>query len=635
MNTITQISSVQFQGRAALNLEKRRAFLQHKASGILNQSYKDIVELSKNASDRNLNFLDALIEHYNQFNYYRKPAEKENSKLVNNIFAMVKNPKDIHYAIVARFENSFENMSRVFASGQNKKKYLQFAKFVNDDIVGLHNESSRNFIPELLESPFVDKYIKNYKDIRPYLVAHKDKPDVIRNLNKMFENNKYDKDLFNVELNEYKIKKEFCYKGTKILNKDVYFDNYNKYSHNLMHTLKKAIGFNDDVLANGADKSLLHALQTANKENVELRRALTRNLAGSFHELDNVVKAKRLNSLTRIFDKMDKDEHAKNFIKNSIGSIPDTINVEDLEDVMNNVSTKKLDIFRKNAWNIIQQTEKDERISELNNNIKNPFYLSEFRRINSDKTISYGFGTAPSFFTKIAKSVENGFNILRDKYTPETSKIVEKTNVIETVATKSGLEENANIGVKPEIKPEVKTIEPQSSVIKNAHKRVDSKMAKQIVADNVISFVTPKLGEKTLAKQNVLYAKNATKIRLSMLPEIFASIVDTRKVDRAVGKKHSKSANQDVLKLYLKINGANRKFVNYLLKKRNVDNTRMFEVKDIIAILDKAEFKIAQDKNLNSGYRASDARKYYNHLYESKVEQFGKVKPQRKLRTNV
>lgn len=74
------------------------------------------------------------------------------------------------------------------------------------------------------------------------------------------------------------------------------------------------------MLANGADKSLLHALQTANKENVELRRALTRNLEGSFHELDNVVKAKRLNSLTRIFDKMDKDEHAKTLSKILLGA---------------------------------------------------------------------------------------------------------------------------------------------------------------------------------------------------------------------------------------------------------------------------------------------------------------------------
>ena len=48
MNTINHINSVQFQGKAQV-LERRRAFLQNKASGILNQNYKDIVELSKDA----------------------------------------------------------------------------------------------------------------------------------------------------------------------------------------------------------------------------------------------------------------------------------------------------------------------------------------------------------------------------------------------------------------------------------------------------------------------------------------------------------------------------------------------------------------------------------------------------------
>lgn len=616
MNTINQISSVQFQGRA-LNLEKKRAFLQHKASGILNQSYKDIVELSKNAPDNKLNFFEDLIEKYNQFNFYRKPEEKSDSKLVNSIFEMVKTPKNIHHEIVVRFADSFENMSRIFTIGQKKKKYLKFAKLVNDDILGLYNHNSKEFIPELLESPFIDKYIKNYKGIKPYLVANKDKPEVISKLNKMFEDKTYDKNLFNVEMNEFKIKNEFNYIGTEILNKDVYLENYNKYSHELMHTLKKAVFLNDNMLANGADKAILSALQTVNKENVELRRALTRNLVDSFHEIDNDIKTKRIKSLVRIFDKIDNDEHAKNFIKNSIGNIPESINVEDLEDVMNNVSTKKLDIFRKNAWNIIQQTEKEERINELNSNIKNPFYISKFRRANLERNSYYGMKKSSSFVSKFVLKVKNGLNILRDKMSSETTKVEEKVNIA------------------PEIKPEIKAIEvqPEKSP-KKVENKIDYKMAKQIVADNVMSFITPKLGVKTLAKQNELYTKNATKMRLSMLPEIFTSIIDTRKADRAAGRKNSHSANKDVLKLYLKINGHNKKFVNYLLKKRNADNTRMFEVKDIITILDKAELEIARAKKQNPAYRANDTRKYYNKLYEEKIAQFGKVKPQRKLKTN-
>ena len=63
-----------------------------------------------------------------------------------------------------------------------------------------------------------------------------------------------------------------------------------------------------------------------------------------------------------------------------------------------------------------------------------------------------------------------------------------------------------------------------------------------------------------------------------------------------------------------------------MLKKRNVDNSRMFEVHDIIAILEKAESKIADNKRLNLNYRAKDAKAYYNHLFDAKIEQYGKLK---------
>ena len=62
-----------------------------------------------------------------------------------------------------------------------------------------------------------------------------------------------------------------------------------------------------------------------------------------------------------------------------------------------------------------------------------------------------------------------------------------------------------------------------------------------------------------------------------------------------------------------------------MLKKRNVDGTRMFTINDIIAMLDKAEAKIAANKKANPGYRARDARRYYNHLYEAKIQQYGKL----------
>jgi hypothetical protein len=58
-----------------------------------------------------------------------------------------------------------------------------------------------------------------------------------------------------------------------------------------------------------------------------------------------------------------------------------------------------------------------------------------------------------------------------------------------------------------------------------------------------------------------------------------------------------------------------------MLKKRNVDGTRMFEVQEIISLLDKAHAKIILSK-----LKPSEARAYYEHLYNAKVQQYGTLK---------
>lgn len=160
--------------------------------------------------------------------------------------------------------------------------------------------------------------------------------------------------------------------------------------------------------------------------------------------------------------------------------------------------------------------------------------------------------------------------------------------------------------------------------------KISKKIKKEELKANIFEILNTKLGKSTFAKQKEAYGKNATKIKLSLLPEIFTSVADTRKADRAVGKYKINSSNKDVLDLYLLINGSNKKYINYLLKKRNVDGTRMFEIKDIISMIKKAESKIAENKKSNPQYRARDARQYYHHLYESKIQQYGKVTRARK-----
>ena len=76
-----------------------------------------------------------------------------------------------------------------------------------------------------------------------------------------------------------------------------------------------------------------------------------------------------------------------------------------------------------------------------------------------------------------------------------------------------------------------------------------------------------------------------------------------------------------------------KKLVNYMLKKRNADGTRMFDIKDIITTVSAAEKKVRMDKYAApKTYRAADAKAYYAELLDSKVQQYGKLERSKKTK---
>jgi len=172
-----------------------------------------------------------------------------------------------------------------------------------------------------------------------------------------------------------------------------------------------------------------------------------------------------------------------------------------------------------------------------------------------------------------------------------------------------------------------KTVKP--SAIDIRIKEIGAKLQKmkqrQSVIDEVIDFTRKKLGHKTFEAQKTSFAQNATKMRLNFLPEIFSSIADTRKVDRQVGKFNSRSSNKDAFSLFMKINTNNKRLVNYLLKVRKEDDSRVYEVKDIISVLDNAEKAINKKKQLSKDFKSADVKAYYKEILEANIKQYGKI----------
>ena len=607
-------------------ISPQKRMFQREVSNLLNQDINDIVELTKNSSKKQLSLLSELATNFNRFNFYREPVKKDNPKLVNVIVGKIKKPTKMHSYICNKFSDSLESLNTIIDWAGNSKKRLNFVAQLNEDLFKYERPDGNTLIPDLLKSEHADEYMKKYDEIRSYLKLNKDNPNVVSELDKKFARKQFDGQYFNKELNTDKNRAKYPLLDRAIVNGESSLNLLTQENHKLARMMSKVFFPTDEMMKNGAAEDVANILISTNKKNAPLREELLSRFSPTIRSADrefSFENDKKLTLLSKLYNTIDLDKNAKSFIKKSLPKIDGNIQLDDFVDILENVSTKKLNIFKDNAWNIIFKTSKEERIDALNNNITDAFFETESSRISNRLKIQYGYIKKPSITKNLYMKVKNGINILRDLITPTN----EASKIKSTIPQEKALPKEA---FKPEIKiePETKAvpqIETKTQVVSTSTPAKKT-AKKQIVKDKVVEFVKAKLGEKTFNSQQEEFSKNATKIRMSLLPEIFASIADTRKMDRMIGKTRNQSSNKDALTLYSKINGHNRKFVNYMLKKRNVDNSRMFEVRDIIAILEKAESKIADNKRLNLNYRAKDAKAYYNHLFDAKIEQYGKLK---------
>ena len=124
-------------------------------------------------------------------------------------------------------------------------------------------------------------------------------------------------------------------------------------------------------------------------------------------------------------------------------------------------------------------------------------------------------------------------------------------------------------------------------------------------------------------------------MRAGMLPEIFASIKESRAAARANGtfNKSKTVKNEDAVDLYTRINGKNKRLVNYMLKVRNADGTRKYDVKQIIDTLIEGNRTVLQMKakstRLNR-FTPKDEKAVYDAMLEEQIAKFGKLPRQRR-----
>lgn len=607
-----------------------------------------IVDAAKDKPMRRLHFLDALAKTFHsKYGYGTNAPNPESPDVALRIFDMVKKPKKEHFRIVNELIGSMENMEEIFKLAKDDPKKLRLAINLNHSVVsrGDRKKANSNLIIDVLKSEHVDTYAKNFPKYEAFLYEHKKDENAVKKLDEMVVRGKQAPKQTNTELEIQKIFANNMALGeTNVLNRHVIMENYTPEGNKFLNAFSENIGSSPESLKAGDDKEILEMYKTTTKSNLSLRKSIMESYENSrFNNLGRKDKNPQISELRILFDKVDSDKHAAGYVKKLIKYNKMPSDVKSINTLFDNVPTKKLDIFYHNARNIMSQTSGEERYVALRTQIKNPLFLTENRREQIAEMKEIGLKEGLSPLDKVVKYVGNLFNLARYSLTgKEAAKVSERTKAAEDAMLRSKMMEHlqkqgATNSVMPDaaevkavvVEPvEVKEVKPAKVIkdVKIARTAPKAPNAKKLaVINDVNGIIEKKLGAKTLDDQKRDYAIKATKMRMQMLPEIFASIKETRAAERAAGKKLSVS-NKDALDLYSQINGRNKKLVNYMLKKRNADGTRTFGLKDIIKTVEQSEKKVRKDKlAAPKTYRAADARAYYNTLLEGHIQQYGKL----------
>ena len=562
-------------------MERSSQYVAH----LLGESAYSVDNIMKDADKARVELLKDLARKYCARNAELPIAKREGKDELLQIFEDVKKPLPEHFDILRSSKYGFDSLKTIFSLAQDEKSLEFVSKLQGDILRGKPNQSDT--IIKLLSSKHRSMFIDNIEQYSSYLKLSSGDADALKKLdsiidNRKYDNKKYDSKLAIKNLMKFKAVKDFAKPYEKFLTK-YYTPVHGKF---LWHFTNKFLLRNSGS-QKLAKNRVLNLYKTTSPENINLRT----ELMDKFKYYARKNEQAEVDALAKLCKDMEHNEEIRKFVQNTVERGLAVDSISELNSVIESTPLHKANYFFDNLRRIVALSEGQERQAALKNELDNPFFAPKDKR----KTRVYQVRDNVKDLGALSKMQVYLINKLRVFI---YNKFEAKSEVSKEIAKKSLSKLN----------------------IKNAAQERKIQLTKE-----VNDIIKTKLGKRTYNEQEDNFRLKATKIRLSLLPEIFESIKATRAQQRSMGIEPVVS-NKNASRLYELINGSNRKIVTYMLKKCDINGNRIFDVKQIIEFIEKSNDKITTAKKQNPGYRAADARAYYENMYNDLTDKYGKLK---------
>ena len=612
---VNKINYIQPTFSGKYSMLKRDAV--YSMANTLNIKAGDLYERTCSMNLKQQNFLEKLVSKYNSIYFYAK--DKENPQNVLNIVQTIENPQRFHYDIVEYTSVTFENLLNILKSISTKEEadfVINLQKKILKD-----KQYPEKLLSDIVSSPYKKEYMKNTDNYKSYLRLNANNEDAIKNLDKMMAEGSYDSKVYDKQRDLNHI---FQNKLVELMDaKDEIEKYYSPSGIRFIDSLTRSYY----LPANYSKKdkaNLIEIYKTCTPQNMYLREQIMQNYQEHTYQSNDF--SEEIAAMSEVFKKIDNgNKYTAKFINKFLSNANKTESIQELNEILEAVPAEKAYIFYNNLLTILEYTKPgEERINALKNELTNYRFKNKRStdiyklRKNAEK---YGYIQSESKFSKRIKYLKNEINKLRYYFVTKYEKYIngqkpENVGVAEVINTGNAVEKTKVAEVINEKRADKTTPSSQTN-------KIFTKVQKQKleVQESVRQFINKRLHQSIVNEQERIYVNKATKMRLKMMPEILSSIKETRADLRKSGVKHPKISNFDAVDLYTRINGKNRKLVNYMLKKRNSDGTRMYSVTDIINELNKVNKRVVIER-----LKPSQTRKLYEDVLQEKVNEFGNLK---------
>lgn len=615
------------------------------AADVLGKDAQDVQKKLNGNTKRKTDFYALMVEKYNRTNFYAEVGKKENPELVDKIFDIVEKPSDEHFRFVDSINLPFAETKTVFEKLENNPKKINIAGTIYNDISGIrvnhrdsgNTERTKRIFMDMINSPNREEYLANYETYKPHIHHNAEDKNVIKLLDEKISAKSYDKKNAN-NVNEVNRLFTSLVEVGKF-NRAELTSHYSKEANELVKTLDARIAIRHGVSNKDAD-SLAEIYKTTTKDNAVAR--------GKFIESNYYFGAQRdkydeneISNIGKVFKMMDEDPNMMKFInklnKNGRGFGKAESYLKLADQVGTKVLNRDADVIgetigmnRYHSYESVVEHYEQKPKSIFGRAMDSLKGLFKKKEEPVDNNI-YWTGEDLAKIEKVA--AEQDAEKMKKSVDNITENVSIKPTMIDTMSKVASVD--TSVAVKPQV--EKRVVKHRSFFKPYVPKQPSAK--KLVVINDVNNIIENKLGKNVYADQSRVYANKATKMRLSMLPEIFDSIKETRAAARKNGtfNKRTTEKNEDTLDLYQRINGKNKRLVNYMLKVRNEDGTRKYTVKDIVNTLSETSKTVRQEKMAapkDRPFRAKDEKAMYDILADEQIAKYGKLHQAKSKKVN-